>query len=100
MTKLDLLKQLRQIQHTEDQYFDSLPSDISMAFVDNGYTQCLQEANALLVREVFGELAEWASYYLYEWKPGYQVIDEFGKTWPLLNDEEYYEFFQFMVDTN
>ena len=94
MTKLELLKQLRQIQHTEDQYFASLPSDISMAFADNGYTQCLQEANALLMREAFGALTDDVIWFMYEMQPGYSIVEADGTEWTFADDEQFYEYFK------
>jgi hypothetical protein len=98
MTKLDLLKSLRQLQHTEDQYFASLPSDISMAFVDNGYTQCLQEANALLMREAFGALADDVIWFMYEFQNGYSIVEADGTEHCFGSDEEFYVYFQTLCD--
>ena len=94
MTKLELLKQLRTLQKEEDAYIVSLPSDIVAAFYDNGYTNALQKANLLLMAAAFGDLAEDASYFLWEWKPGYRITEADGTEWVLKSEEDYFVYFK------
>ena len=94
MTKLELLKNLRELQKVEDAYFDSLPRDISMAFIENGYTEALYKANALLMQEAFGDLAEEVGWFMYEWKPGYSLVEADGTEWTFEDDEAYYKHFE------
>ena len=98
MTKLDLLKELRTLQKAEDTYIGALPSDIVAAFYDNEYTNSLQKANSLLMVPAFGDLAEDATYFLWEWRPGYSITEADGTEWPLKSEEEFYVYFQKQCD--
>lgn len=98
MTKTELLKFIREQQLLQDRWVDSLPQELSMAFVSNDYVDSLHVVNERLMREVFGEAFEDASYFLYELKlcdDGHTQIKEAdGTEWSFSDDSQFYEYFR------
>lgn len=98
MTKTDTLKCLREQQKIQDRWIDSLPVEISMAFVDNTYVDSLHRVNEHLMREVFGEAFEDASWFLYEWRPCaesiIQIREEDGTEWSFHDESSFYRYFK------
>ena len=56
-----------------DEYFDTIPQDINMAFVDNRYVDNLLHERDMLIRLIFGDQSEAIEWFLYEWRPGFEV---------------------------
>lgn len=54
-------------------YFDSLPKDVCMAFIENQYVDNLLHERDMLIKLIFGEHADAVEWFLYEWKPGFEV---------------------------
>lgn len=90
MTREQIFRKLYDEQVRRDKWFDSLPSDISVAFFDNEYTNSLDVANSMLMAKVFDKYTESVSWFLYEWKPGYEVGFD-GKHTKINNIDEYIE---------
>jgi hypothetical protein len=70
----NLIRKLFELDRKQDAYIDSLPKDISSAFFDNAYVESIRRQNDMLVDEAFGDKAHWVNWFLYEWKPGYEII--------------------------
>jgi len=88
MTREELFRKLYEEEVKRNKWFKSLPLDINSAFFDNEYVNSLYNDNSMLIEKVFDEYAESVSWFLYEWKPGYEV--EFnGKTTKINNIDEY-----------
>lgn len=56
-----------------DEYFDTIPRDINMAFVENQYVDNLLRERDMLIRLIFGEHSDAIEWFLYEWRPGFEV---------------------------
>jgi len=96
MTKLELLKQLRQLQQAEYAYIASLPADISTAVACNGYTDCLQRANSLLMEAAFGSSYGDAMWFMWEYSPdsACHIVEADGTEWCFGSDDEFYTYFE------
>lgn len=56
-----------------DEYFDTIPQDINMAFIENQYVDNLLHERDMLIRLIFGEHSDAIEWFLYEWRPGFEV---------------------------
>lgn len=88
MNKEELFRKLVKNNEEREAYFESLPRDICMAFIDNGYCNNLLHERDMLIDNVFGEHAAAISWFLYEWKPGYDVGIN-GRMFKIYNIDEY-----------
>ena len=73
MNKEQLFHELYESKLKEEAYIDSIPSDISTAFVDNEYANSISVTNEKLIKYIFGDSFDSILWFLYEWKPGYKV---------------------------
>lgn len=74
-----------------DEYFDRLPRDINMFVVDNGYTDNLLHERDKLIEHIFGEYADAITWFLYDWKPGFEC-GCLGVCVPIHNIDEYIDY--------
>lgn len=56
-----------------DKYFDTIPQDICMAFIENRYVDNLLHERDMLIRLIFGDQSDAIEWFLYEWRPGFEV---------------------------
>ncbi len=96
--KLALLKQLRELQTKTNEYVDSLSNDIGTFLIDNKYSDGINRMNDLLIDAAFGDLSYDASYFLYEWRPGFNITEADGTEWVLDTEEDYYKYFGAMME--
>lgn len=73
MNKEQLFRMMYERKQHEDAYIDSLPRDIAQAIFDNAYVNSITHVQDKLARYVFGDHMESIWWFLYEWKPGYEV---------------------------
>jgi hypothetical protein len=73
MNKEQLFRLMYESKQKEDAYIDSLPRDIAQAIFDNVYVNSIVSVQDKLARYVFGDHMEAIWWFLYEWKPGYEV---------------------------
>lgn len=88
MNREQIFRELYKEQVKRDEWFNKLPIDINAAFFDNAYVNSLADVNHMLVNNLFGEYADSVYWFLYEWKPGYEVGFD-GKTTAINNIDEY-----------
>jgi len=88
MNREKIFRKLYAEQLRRDKWLDNVPSDINDVFFNNEYVDSLYSVNSLLMDEVFDEYAESVSWFLYEWKPGYEVEVD-GKTTKINNIDDY-----------
>ena len=65
-----------------------LPIDINTAFIDNGYVNKLSMERDMLLKIIFGEHTEAVEWFLYEWRPGFEV-GCLGVCIPIHNIDDY-----------
>jgi len=59
----------------QNDFIDSLPSSINMAFCDNPYTDSMATEKRLLLKHLFSKpILDDIDYFIYEFKLGYKVI--------------------------
>jgi hypothetical protein len=56
-----------------NEFIDKIPYSIAAPIFDNEYINEFHKINELLLKEYFGVHADSISWFLYEWKPGYEV---------------------------
>ena len=88
MNKKKLFIQLMQGAEARDNWLDTVPSDIRVAFVDNTYVNSMCSDFDALIEGYFGDTAEEVFYFLYEWpfvcqQSGPHIITPSGKEWSL-----------------
>lgn len=88
MNKEKIFRELYRQTLVRDEWFDKLPTDICAAFFDNVYTNSLSEECDMLIKIVFGEHTEAIQWFLWEWKPGFEVGCD-GVTAVINNIDEY-----------
>lgn len=74
-----------------DEYFDTIPRDINMAFVQNEYVDNLLHERDMLIRLIFGDQSEAIEWFLYEWRPGFEV-GCLGVCVPINNIDDYIDY--------
>lgn len=79
MHKEQIFRDMYSNMQKRDAYFDKLPADINMAFIDNYYVNNLLFERDILIDAVFGEHAEAVSWFFYEWKPGMKVYADMAE---------------------
>ena len=88
MNKEKIFRELYSNMVKRDEYFDRLPSDINVAFIDNEYVNNLSMERDMLLKIIFGEHTEAVEWFLYEWKPGFEV-GCLGVCVPIHNIDDY-----------
>jgi hypothetical protein len=78
-----------------DEYLNTVPSDINGFIFDNSYVNSLQDDYSTMLKVIFDEHAEAIEWFLYEWKPGYEVEFD-GKTKKIHNIDEYIDWIKSM----
>ena len=91
MNKEQIFRELCYNDQVRDDYFNQIPADICMSYVDNGYTNNLLQERDMLIKLIFGEHTEAIEWFLYEWKPGMAVGCN-GITYKIHNIDEYIDF--------
>lgn len=72
-SKEQIFRELYANQLKRDSYFDTIPRDINMAFIDNVYVNNLLQERDMLIHLIFGDHSDAIEWFLYEWKEGYDV---------------------------
>lgn len=76
-TKEGLFRELYRNGEKQKEYADKIPLDIRMAFIDNEYAVRMNHENVMLLKAVFGSHYDSVSWFLNEWRPGFEIgIDE------------------------
>jgi hypothetical protein len=79
MSKENIFRYLHNNMVKRDEYLYEVPSDINGFIFDNGYVNSLLDDYDTMLKVIFDEHAEAIGWFLYEWKPGYEVEFD-GKT--------------------
>lgn len=88
MNREQIFRQLYADKIARDEYADSLPSDVCMAIIDNAYVNSIAAVNEQMIEFIFGDQAPSIFWFLYEWKPGYEVgIGD--RTWSINSIDAY-----------
>ena len=95
MNKIKLFKHLYTNMQKRDAYLDTIPPDLNSAFFDNTYVNLLDEDNSIMAHMIFGEHIESIMWFLYEWKPGYEVGCD-GVTEKIMDIDQYIDWMQRM----
>jgi hypothetical protein len=95
MTREELFRKLYEEEVRRDNWFKSLPLDINSAFFDNEYVNSLYYENSMLIEKVFDEHAESVFWFIYEWKPGYEVEFD-GKTTKIYDIDGYINWMKYV----
>jgi hypothetical protein len=90
MTKEQLFRNMVALQTVANDYIKQIPTDIQDSFFDNGYVNTIRMMNDELIEVAFGEHYPSVEWFLYEWKPGYEVGYD-GKFTVINNLDEYIE---------
>lgn len=72
-SKEALFRRIYQDHLDREAYLDSCPNEIHEFIMDNKYAAITGAQNAALIEHIFGDHSESIYWFLYEWKPGYEV---------------------------
>jgi hypothetical protein len=72
MNKEQLFRKLHKSHIEREEYADKVPSDLGQFFT-NCYVNSIWQDYDLLSRAAFGEHYDSVCWFLYDWKPGYEV---------------------------
>ena len=73
MNKERIFRELVKNDQQRTAYLEKVPSDLHDVVIFNGYVDNLLHERDMLIRLIFGEHSEAVEWFLYEWKPGYEV---------------------------
>lgn len=73
MTKEEIFRKLYDSYLKRETYLDNVPFDLHYAVFDNEYVNLLDADKNILLEAVFGEHKRSIDWFLYEWRPGYEV---------------------------
>lgn len=73
MNKSEIFREIYKNQLRRDEYLMTIPLDIRMSYIDNGYMNNLLREHEMLIEVVFGEHTVAIEWFLYEWTPGAEV---------------------------
>lgn len=92
MNKELIFKELHKNLQARDAYFDSIPTDICMAFLENELVNNLLRERDMLIRLIFGEHADAVEWFLYEWTPEMEFGPSGSELRTAKNIDEYIEY--------
>lgn len=73
MTKEDIFRKLYQSELRRTAYIDSIPTDLRGGVIDNQYVNDYSRDYMMMLGHIFGDDTDSISWFLYEWKPGWEV---------------------------
>lgn len=95
---IKLIKEIRELDQKAEEYINKLVYPIDMFMVDNEHSNCQSLIQSKLMREVFGDMYEDVTWFLYEWKPGYTITTGANtpeeKTYVIETEENYYKYLE------
>lgn len=95
---IDVVRRLKDWDTKQDEYIKTIPSDIGTAFFDNEYTNLMSLQKDMLIRALFGDMAEDVMWFLYEFKAGKSAgphcILADGTKYTYNTNEDYYAYLE------
>ena len=95
---IEVVKQLRLISEQQETYLDKVPRDIVTVIFDNEYANLQSRISQVLFNQLFGDLADDVSWFLYEFKPGVtpgpHCIHNDKTEYTFNTDEDYYKYLE------
>ena len=92
MNKERIFRQLYANEQTRDAYLEKVPKDLYDVVIFNGYVDNLLHERDMLIRLIFDEHATAIEWFLYEWKPGFEVGVDGMTPVPINSIDEYIEY--------
>ena len=93
---IDIVRKLKDLGTKQDEYIKTIPSDIGSAFFDNEYTYLISMQRDLLINQLFGDMADDVTWFLYEFEagksPGPHCILADGTEYVYNTNEDYYTY--------
>jgi len=71
-----LVGQLHEHKAAENAYLDALPAQVREFIGTNEFSEMLYAQRALLSRAAFGETWPDVEWFLYEWRPGFEITTD------------------------
>ena len=98
MVKLSKFKEvvsgLVELHQKNEEYLQSVPSDLREGVFDNEYTNNQGRQFDLVFKALFGNtFVEEVYWFLYDWKPGYH-IEINGKEYRINNIDDYFKYIE------
>lgn len=97
---IPILKKIKEIEHKQNDYLDSVPSDISSVVFDNEYANMNGIKFDIVLQALFGDYIEEVYWFLYEFKPGKSLgphitVDQ--KEYTFKDEQDYYDYLETMT---
>ena len=91
--KIELVKKLYTLRKVSNNYLDNIPMDINAAFFDNCHTNNLELSIDFLINAYFGKYAEDIFWFLGDWQPGFEIVDN-GVRYIINTEDDFYKFLE------
>lgn len=88
----ELIRIIKEQRKVGNDWLDNINYQIRTVFFDNSYTDSLHKQVDLLMRATFKDIYEEVDWFLYEWKPGYQIINPNGKEYVINDVDDYIKY--------
>jgi hypothetical protein len=88
------LVKLKDLQRESDAFLDALPHEVRDAFFDNPHSNAQGKAHDFLVDQLFGKMADEASFFLYEWQAGHENIWNDGSSYDISTPARYFDYIE------
>jgi hypothetical protein len=95
VTKSEIFKNLYNNLQARHEFTDKLPQSIAQAFWDNEMIEAYDRDVSMLMKAIFPDHIESIYWFLYEWRPGFEVNDT-----PIHNIDQYIEYLKANEDFN
>jgi hypothetical protein len=94
---ITILKKIKEIEHNQNTYLDSVPSDISTVVFDNEYANMNGLKFDIVLQALFGDYVDEVYWFLYEFKPGkihgpHITFDK--KEYTFKDEQDYYDYLE------
>lgn len=93
---IDLVCKLKNLDEKQQKYLAALPSDIRDMLIENQYVLMMGYQRDLLIKRMFGKMAEDVEWFLYEFEagksPGPHCIMPDNTSYTYNTNEDYYQY--------
>lgn len=90
---INLVRKIKDLDTQAIEYINKVMYPIDCFILDNEYSNCNALIQSALLKQVFGDMYEDISWFLYEWKPGY-TIGVGDVTYVINSEEDYYKYLE------
>lgn len=91
---IELVRKIKDLEKSGDKYLTTLPGIFNMLLIDNEYSVSKDLIQAVLMRNIFADMYDDVTWFLYEWRPGFSITTQDGTEYIINTEEEYYKYLE------